>query len=315
MKILFTADLHVKLGAKNIPISWAKARYFNFFEQVKEISKNVDMHIVGGDLLDRVPSIEELELYFIFVREAIVPTLIYPGNHELTKKHATFLTALKEVTHIVNPLVTIIDETVEFDFGTILPYTDLHKKDIFKTLNKSKPLFTHVRGSIPPHVKPEIDLVLFEEFPIVFAGDLHAHANTQLNIIYPGSPMTTSFHRSLVDTGYLIIDSKTMVWDWFKFELPQLIRKTVNNPAEMVPTDYHHTIYELEGDISELADIKNSELLDKKLIKRSTETSLLLDKSMTITEELSEYLLYILELPEEKVTDLIGTFNDFTKST
>lgn len=172
-------------------------------------------------------------------------------------------------------------------------------------------LFTHVRGAIPPHVKPEIDLSLFEDFPVVFAGDLHSHSNTQLNIVYPGSPMTTSFHRSLVETGYLVVDSETFVWDWKKFELPQLIRKTVSDPAEMVPTKYHHTIYELEGDISQLADIKNSELLDKKVIKRSTETSLLLDKSMTISEELSEYLLYILELPEEKVTDIIGTFNDY----
>ena len=57
-------------------------------------------------------------------------------------------------------------------------------------------MFTHVRGEIPPHVKPEVDLDMFEDFPVVFAGDLHAHSNTQRNIVYPGSPMTTSFHRS-----------------------------------------------------------------------------------------------------------------------
>jgi len=49
-----------------------------------------------------------------------------------------------------------------------------------------------------PHVKPEVDLDRFEDFPVVFAGDLHAHSNTQRNIVYPGSPMTTSFHRKEV---------------------------------------------------------------------------------------------------------------------
>ena len=34
----------------------------------------------------------------------------------------------------------------------------------------------------------------------------------------------------------------------------------------MIPTDYHHTIYEIEGDIQQLASIKNSELLDKKVV-------------------------------------------------
>ena len=76
------------------------------------------------------------------------------------------------------------------------------------------PLFTHVRGEIPPHVKPEVDLDLFNDFPVVFAGDLHAHSNTQRNIVYPGSPMTTSFHRKEVETGYLLINSNTWTWMW-----------------------------------------------------------------------------------------------------
>jgi DNA repair exonuclease SbcCD nuclease subunit len=315
MKILFTADWHIKLGTKNIPGDWAKARYFEFFKQVKELSQEVDMHIIGGDMFDRVPTIDELELYFSFIREATVPTLLFDGNHEATKKHATFLKALKSVTEALNPLAKIITEVTEFEFGTILPYCELHKKDIFKYLNSSKPLFTHVRGAIPPHVKPEVDLDLFDPFPVVFAGDLHSHGNTQQNIVYPGSPMTTSFHRSLVETGYLIIEAETFVWDWQKFNLPQLIRKTVSNPAEMVPTPYHHTIYELEGDIAELAEIKNSELLDKKVVRRSTEASLYLDNTMTIPEELMEYLLYILELPEDKAIEIIGTFNDYIKNT
>jgi DNA repair exonuclease SbcCD nuclease subunit len=48
--ILFTADWHIKLGQKNVPLAWACSRYQMFFEQIREIEKDVDLHIIGGDL-------------------------------------------------------------------------------------------------------------------------------------------------------------------------------------------------------------------------------------------------------------------------
>ena len=311
--ILFTADWHLKLGQKNVPVAWAKKRYQEFFHQISEIESRCTAHIIGGDLFDRLPTMEELELYFSFVANVKIPTIIYDGNHEATKKNKTFFSQLKEVTRDINELVFIVDELEEYEDFTILPYCDLHKKNIFKDINKKLPLFTHVRGEIPPHVKPEIDLELLKDFPIVLAGDLHAHSNTQKNIVYPGSPMTTSFHRNEVETGYLLID-ENFNWKWYKFDLPQLLRKTVDNPDKMIPSDYHHTIYELEGDIQDLSQVKNSELLDKKVVKRSTEATLVLDKEMTVSEELAEYLEYILELPKSKISSIIGTFNDYSKA-
>ena len=146
------------------------------------------------------------------------------------------------------------------------------------------------------------------------AGDLHAHSNTQRNIVYPGSPMTTSFHRNNVETGYLIIDDNdAFQWTWHKFNLPQLIRKTVTDPSEMVQTDFDHTIYEIEGDVADLSSIKNSELLDKKVIRRKTEATLILGQDMTMEEELAEYLSYILELDESKTKNILGVFSDYAK--
>ena len=308
--ILFTADIHFKLGQKNVPKVWAKNRYNMFLDQLDELQDGVDIHVIGGDIFDRLPTLDELELYFDLVERSKVPTYIYDGNHEATKKGQTFLSALKVVTKLINPLVTIVDDVTEFEWGTILPYCALHRKNVIEGLNTNKPLFTHVRGEIPPHVKPEIDLAKFANFKVVFAGDLHAHSNSQLNIVYPGSPMTTSFHRSEVETGVIVINEHDESWVWHALELPQLIRKTVTDPAEMVKTDYHHTIYEVEGDLGELAGVKNSDLLDKKVVRRSVEATLLLDPNMTIEQELAEYLLYILELPEDKVSALIGTFHD-----
>jgi hypothetical protein len=257
---------------------------------------------------------EELELYFRFIRGVKIPTIIYDGNHEATKKNKTFFTQLKQVSRDINPLIHIVDVSyVDTDLGfSILPYADLHKKGAIDHFDTSWPLFTHVRGEIPPHVKPEVDLDLFEDFPVVFAGDLHAHSNCQRNIVYPGSPMTTSFHRSKVKTGYLLINEQDWSWMWEEFRLPQLIRKTVTSSEDMTPTDFDHTIYEVEGDMQDLAGVKNSELLDKKVVKRKSEASLIMDKDMSVQEELVEYLTYILEINPDKIPDIIGTYNDYT---
>ena len=310
--ILFTADWHIKLGQKNVPLPWACSRYELFFEQLKDLEKDISLHIIGGDLFDRMPSMDELTLYFDFIKRVEVETIIFDGNHEATRKNKTFFTNLKRVTEELNPKVKVITETFYLHDWAILPYADLHRKGSIEDIDDVDYLFTHVRGEIPPHVTPEVDLERFDKFKTVFAGDLHAHENTQRNIVYPGSPMTTSFHRNLVKTGYLLIDDDWS-WTWHEFNLPQLIRKTVTSEDEMVQTDWHHTIYELEGDISDLSNIKNSDLLDKKVIKRKTEAALILDTEMTIEEELVEYLSYILELEENKIKKIVGVFNDKAK--
>ena len=311
--ILFTADWHIKLGQKNVPMAWACARYKMFFEQIEDAVEkhDVTLHIIGGDLFDRVPSMDELTLYFDFVKNTKVETIIYDGNHEATRKHKTFFDNLIKVTNQLNPLVTVITETHYQDNWCILPYADLHRKNSIEDID-AEVLFTHVRGEIPPHVVPEVELERFDKFKTVYSGDLHAHENTQRNIVYPGSPMTTSFHRNIVKTGYLVIDAN-MDWTWHEFDLPQLIRKTVVSEDEMVQTEFHHTIYEIEGDVSDLSNIKNSELLDKKVIKRKTEATLVLDKEMSMEEELNEYLSYILELNEDKVKNILGVFSDYAK--
>jgi len=307
--ILFTADWHIKLGQKNVPLPWACSRYKLFFEKIYELEKDVKLHIIGGDLFDRVPSMDELTLYFDFIKGVSVDTIIFDGNHEATRKHKTFFTNLKRVTEEINPKVKVITETFYLHDWAILPYADLHRKGSIEDIEGVDYLFTHVRGEIPPHVVPEVDLTRFDKFKTVFAGDLHAHENTQRNIVYPGSPMTTSFHRNVVKTGYLLIDDDWS-WTWHEFNLPQLIRKTVDNVEEMVQTDFHHTIYEIEGDVQDLAKVKNSELLDKKVIKREVEATLNLD-NLTIEEELVKYLTEILKI--EKTNDIVRVFNDYSK--
>jgi DNA repair exonuclease SbcCD nuclease subunit len=310
--ILFTADWHIKLGQKNVPVQWAQNRYDMFLDQLYDI--DCDMHIVGGDVFDRLPTLTELAVYFKFLKSVKVPTIIFDGNHEATKKGQTFFDYLTTVSENLNPFVEIVTKTTEYTDFTILPYADLHKKGEIERCEPHKPLFTHVRGEIPPHVKPEVDLERLEVFPIVYAGDLHSHSNTQRNIVYPGSPMTTSFHRSSVDTGYLLIDSNDLTeWTWHKFKLPQLIRKTVSTAEEMIPTEYDHTIYEIEGDLQKLSTIANTELLDKKIVKRNTEVSInLTDK--TIEEELATYLEEVLNVTDDALDATMEVFNAYSRT-
>lgn len=310
MKILFTADIHIKLGQKNVPIEWARNRYFILGNELRKVieSESIELLIIGGDIFDRIPTIDELEVYFDLIDTFSVPTIIYSGNHEALKKNTTFLTNLKRVTAICNNWVTIVDDFETFNGIDFIPYNKLKEK--WPDTLKSRILCTHVRGEIPPHVKPEINLELFDRWDLVLAGDLHSYSNSQRNILYPGSPVTTSFHRNLVDTGVIVLDSSTLEHTWHKLEVPQLIRKTINAGDPMPATDYHHTIYEVSGDMSELSSVENSELLDKKVVTRDTDTTLILDPKMSLLEEVEEYARYVLQLNDSTVEAMLKELNN-----
>lgn len=322
MKILLSADWHLKLNTKNIPNEWAINRYNLLFEKIHKLEDTVATHIIAGDIFDRLPTMEELELYFKFVEGCTIETIIYPGNHEALKRNTSFLSYLKTVTNRINPLVRIVDnyETLEFEDGSlvdILPYNKL--KEYEKDRNQEwwpsdkRILCTHVRGEIPPHVKPEVDLDIFNDWDVVLAGDLHSYENSQRNILYPGSPVTTSFHRNTVGTGVIIFDTASLEHEWIDLQLPQLLRKTVKVGEELVAGEYHHIIYEVEGDLSELGTLEDNELLDKRVVKRDTDVALMLEPEMTLEEEVVEYMRYILQVPEATIDAALKEFHDNIK--
>ena len=314
MKVLASGDYHIKLAQKNVPVAWAKNRFRQMFSQIHSLSTEADIHIIMGDVFDKLPSMEELELYFEFVAEAKIPTYIFDGNHEALKKGTTFLSNLKQVTQRINPKVEVIDDYADIAGIDFIPYCRLKDFAQGKHPEFKNPIcVSHFRAEIPPHVKPEIDLELFNRWQVVMAGDLHSYDNCQRNILYPGSPVTTSFHRQPVDTGVILLDTATLTHRWEKLKLPQLIRKTIHAGEPTPATEYDHTIYEIEGDVTDLANIKNSELLDKKLLKKTSESTLALEKEMTIEEELALYFAEVLNLDKDKIGKVIGVFSDYSK--
>lgn len=303
MKILFTADLHLKLGQKNVPIDWAKSRYRKLFSHLERLSKTVELTIIGGDIFDRNPNMDELELYFELLDSIKSHCVVYSGNHEAVKKSTTFLSYMKTVTSKLNHKALIIDDFQTYMGIDFIPYNRL--KEAWPDDLSSNILCTHVRAEIPPHVKAEIPLEMFDKWDLVLAGDLHSYENSQRNILYPGSPVTTSFHRNRVDTGVIILDTETLEHEWVKLDLPQLIRKTIKAGEEPVPGEVDHIVYEIEGDMHELASVENSDLIDKKIVRRSSDAELILSAEMTIAEEVKEYLTYILNLNDKAIESVL----------
>ena len=311
MKLLFTADVHIKLGQKNVPLDWARNRFQLFVEQFVKMQKSADLVVIGGDVFDRLPTMDEVELYFDLVVSLTKPTVIYPGNHEMLKKDTTFLTFLKKSTNRLNSQVTIVDEFCTINGVDFVPYNKLKELEKANFDFAEKVLCTHVRGEILPHVKPEVDLDIFNRWQTVLAGDLHSYENSQRNILYPGSPYTTSFHRNRVDTGAILFDTNTHQHEWLKFNLPQLIKCTVHAGDPMLATEFDHTIYEVTGDMAELSLVENSELISSKVVKRDTDSALMLDPEMSLLEEVKEYLTYILELPETTVEKTLKEMQNY----
>ncbi|AQT25225.1 exonuclease subunit 1 [Providencia phage vB_PreS_PR1] len=297
MKILFTADIHIKLGQKDVPVDWQRNRYLMLAQELKElyIKHQCDLMIIGGDIFDtNKPTSKEVDLntrFFSTLKDCNI--ILYTGNHEMLSKKESALSNFTSTYLEISDTFYVADDCYRSADFDIIDYTELKAKT-WKPA-KSKLCFTHVRGEIPPHVTPEIDLQKFVDhgYELVIAGDLHSFQNSQhigsVPLMYPGSPLSTSFARSEPKNthGVFIIDTDTLSVDWVSTDhLPQLITKTISVGEEMVAGTYHHLMYEIEGNILELKSVENSELLKKKLNNSvSTEAKLQL-KDKTVGEEL-----------------------------
>lgn len=203
--IIFTADQHLTLRRASTSPSFLRERFLKYTEALSDSLAHTI--IIGGDLFDKSPTIEELELYFNLVNRLVgKTTYYYAGNHEATSVGQSFLPLLRLPTTAINPNFHIITEIKDLAIGRIVPYEFIQS---YKSNGDKRPLFTHVRGNIPPHVHAEIDLSNLSSHSVVFAGDLHDHTLSQENIVYSGSPYNTNAVNSDVVKGWIeIVDGK-----------------------------------------------------------------------------------------------------------
>jgi DNA repair exonuclease SbcCD nuclease subunit len=125
-------------------------------------------------------------------------------------------------------------------------------------------LITHVRGEIAPHVTPEVDLSIFDKWKLVLAGDLHSHSNSQRNIVYPGSPLTTSFYRNKPKKGILKVDLDTLGVEFIDLNLPALIKLTVESKDDIVEnTSQDFIAYDIVPKVEAIIEAKEDTVFHK----------------------------------------------------
>ncbi|CAL9970885.1 SbcD-like subunit of palindrome specific endonucl ease [Vibrio phage D260] len=287
-----------------------------------ELNKQeADMMVIGGDLLDVPnPSTEELELMFDFLAKLNKTCWIFSGNHEMINKKTSVLSRFASEITRCNPLCLVVGSVRGAAFD-IISYEELHTKWAEPT---SKLCFTHVRGELPEHMKtePEVDMSKFDVYDKVVTGDLHDTKMSQTTkagtpVVYPGSPLSTSFHREIPQetNGYFIVDTETLEHEWHDLShLPHLIRKKVSSPDEMVEDPFNRVIYEIEGDIETLGQLKESDLLDKKLNTKVSKEAKLNLTDLEIEEELDLYLKDVEGLDDKQRTRCITRFSDEVKN-
>lgn len=249
MKVLFSADEHLVLRRKGVPKEWEISRFKQYHKKIREIieKEKIDVMIHGGDFFDREPNWQEIVLAFSeHFNQLPIPTYVIDGNHEASRKGSTFLSSLKSLCGNMN--VQFIDECNSIKGIDFIPYCKLKQfanKEI-AYVPTSNILVTHVRGAIEPHVVPEVDLSIFDPWTLVLAGDLHDRSNSQRNIMYPGSPMTTHAYRDeSVKKGVLIVDTDTLECKFVSLDLPKILRKTVTSVALVVQNGVDYIDYEV----------------------------------------------------------------------
>lgn len=300
MKILVSADWHIVLHKKRVPVQWQANRFREFFSKLYNLEKTHDIHIIAGDLFDRKPENDEVCLLLEFLNNVSIPTYIIPGNHEATKKGQTFLENFVEFNAVSNPNINIYTKNTRtliagqgFQF---YPYGEM-QLDNLPDYVPGDILVTHIRGCVPPHITAEYDFEKIRPWKLILLGDLHfAHRYQDFPAYYPGSPLNVNFDRDEAkDYGVYSLDFTSI--DKFRInfidlELPRLLRKTISVGEPMEKDPINHVIYEVVGSLDKLSDVENSELLDKKIVDKPAENSKLDLRGKTLRQELELWLDY-----------------------
>ena len=299
--LLFCADEHVLFRRKGVPFDFEKSRYSQLFDHLLNLSASSSCVAVchGGDLFDRSPTLQETALVVRYLNAVIKPTYIISGNHEQIKKDTTFLSELSNM--VSNPLVTIISDYATYNIeGTNIDFIPFNRLKQFEkegnTELNSELLVTHVRGEIPPHITPEVNLSVFDKWKLVLAGDLHSHSNSQRNIVYPGSPLTTSFYRNKPKKGILKVDLDNLGIEFIDLNLPALIRLTVESKDEVIEnTTQDFIAYDIVPKEEAIIEAKEDTVFHKEASREDA-------------------ILAVLETTEAKKQEVIQLYVDITRN-
>jgi hypothetical protein len=90
-------------------------------------------------------------------------------------------------------------------------------------------------------------------------------------------------------------------------KIPQLYRKTISDPKDAKPDNWHHVEYIIEGDITEVAKIDNP-LITKKVNLGINKAAVLDLEDMDESAQMRMFLISIMGLAEDKVKVLVDKY-------
>jgi len=254
MRILWVSDIHLNLN-KNI--EWETNRYNKLFDILVDVSDTVDLTILGGDIFDNPqPSLKELNLFYTNLRKFKNPVTIISGNHENIDKTLSTFNLIPEL------YFEYVDYKILSTKKTDI-YLCSHKnlKDLYgirrELKDKQNLLLTHVRCSVPPHIKEEVDCkFLASAFDLVISGDIHFKYSPFDNFHYAGQPYSTTYKQE-VSNGYFIIDTDTLDFEYQELHLPSKIKYEVpiDGLKKLQLSDNNLYKIRVSGGIEELQDL------------------------------------------------------------
>jgi hypothetical protein len=62
--------------------------------------------------------------------------------------------------------------------------------------------------------------------------------------------------------------------------------------------------------MTELSGVEDNQLIDKKIVRRETDTALILAPELSLSEEVAEYLRYVLNLNEDSIQKALQELKD-----
>lgn len=309
MKILSSGDWHINLHKKKIPYSWQENRFLQLFKKLRQLEQTCDVHVISGDVFDEAPNTDETCLVLSYLNSVTIPTILIPGNHSSTQRGHSFWEHFKRDNSITNDKVhlSVVNERicVGGQYFQTFPYGSMQTNNLPVHV-AGDILVTHIRGEVQPHITEEYDFEKLRPWKLVLISDLHFnHRYKDYPIYYPGSPLNTTFDRDDARAyGVDLIQFNSIddyVVTFHDLQLPKLIRRTVPVGTPLLAHDVDHVIYEVTGSIDQLAQIKKSDMLDKKMVEKPSSTATLNLKDKTLYQELEMYLQHIKVADSESV--------------
>jgi len=283
LRILHTGDLHIKLRGDNV--EWFIARFQDYTNFILE--EDPDVIVITGDIFDKVPNVIEISTLITFLKQLPCPTYIISGNHDFqpgkvgSKQGADFLANIVQainLPHIVfESYFSVIDEFV------LVSNRFIRDKKVIP-IHKDKILLSHIRHQLEfagKIKKPEYDLSLLSDYPLVLLSDIHTTFQYSDNIYYSSSPYRTHSktitNLAQIDNsffGFNIVEDREV--NHVELKLPNMYKLISEKPIDtskekdLITTELHLTHEELVKYDNEGVKVK----MKKKNVEINIETDM-----------------------------------------